>query len=145
MEVHNYVAKRRAQFVGISKERVNIPYGTKVIAKDGFVVYKGGVICSTNSHNGRKFFSLDDDGKGLMRGALVDAILSQLRPPKDGPTDEYNTRWNRIWESLTCKRYRSPKHDDRWIWNQAFYEAPIEDLQSIAALADIRRTSVCMT
>ena len=37
-----------------------------------------------------------------------------------------------------CKRYQNPDHEDHWLWNQAFYEAPIQDLQSIARLVGAR-------
>lgn len=33
-----------------------------------------------------------------------------------------------------CKRYQNPEHKDFWVWNQAFYEAPVEDLRAIAAM-----------
>ncbi len=47
---------------------------------------------------------------------------------------DHQKRWDRIWGALLCKRYQRQDHPDFWLWNQAFFEAPISDLQSIARL-----------
>lgn len=43
-------------------------------------------------------------------------------------------RWDKVWENSLCQRYRRPDHEDHWIWSYDFFNAPICDLQQIAAL-----------
>jgi len=33
-----------------------------------------------------------------------------------------------------CQKYRRPESEDYWLWARAFFDAPIFDLQAIAAL-----------
>lgn len=130
----SYVAIRRARFLGINGF-VNIPYGTKMDQQGRFICHNGKPICTINSHSGRAYFAPDNDGRGLERGALIAAIKGTLER-KDA---DHQKRWNKIWGSLMCKRYQNPEHSDFWVWNQAFYEAPVEDLQSIAKLIEAVR------
>lgn len=134
MTGRTFVAVRRAKFRGISGP-VNIPRGTRLQESNGGVlVLDGRLVCTVNGARGRDFFALDDDGQGILRGSLTCAIRNKLQcRGKD-----YQARWNRIWGSLMCKRYQNPDHEDHWLWNQAFYEAPIQDLQSIARLVGAR-------
>lgn len=124
-----YIATRRAKFNGISGP-VNIPYGTKLDLVGRFICQGGKAICSTKSKEARAHFAPDGDGKGLERGALIAAIKATL----EQQDADHQKRWNKIWGSLMCKRYQDTRHQDFWIWNQAFYEAPVEDLRAIAAM-----------
>lgn len=126
-----YVATQRAKFEGI-RGPVNLPYGTEVRRVGDYLFKNGTCLCSAKSDNGRMYFSPNDDGNGQKRGELIRAIKAKLEF-RDTDIDWQN-RWNRIWGSLMCKRYQSQDHQDFWVWNQAFYEAPIEDLQSILAM-----------
>ena len=64
-----------------------------------------------------------------------DLILSRLER-RDA---NYQARWDRVWESPLCQPYKRPEHEDWWVWNYAFYNAPIPDLQRIAALVGAKR------
>ncbi len=134
MERHiEYVARKRARFVSHG-ERVNIPYGTALEAADGWLLWRGAPLCRVHSQNALDYFSRNDDGKGLERGALVGAIISRLEK-QDG---EHQTRWDMVWHDPLCQRYRRKEHKDHWIWSRAFYSAPVEDLRQIAALIGAR-------
>lgn len=124
-----YVATRRVKLDGIHSP-VNIPYGTKLELVGRFICYDGKAVCSTKSNTARAYFAPDYDGSGLKRGALIAAIKRTLER-KDA---DHQKRWDKIWGSLMCKRYQNPEHQDFWVWNQAFYEAPICDLESIAKM-----------
>ena len=39
-----------------------------------------------------------------------------------------------VWADPLCQKYKRPEHEDFWIWNHDFYDAPVEDLWHIAAL-----------
>lgn len=124
-----YIVTHRARFMGLCGP-VNIPYGTELACKGSYVLYDGKRLCSVNSQNARECLAPDDDGRGKERGALIASIKETLER-KDA---DHQKRWNKIWGSLMCKRYQNPFHKDFWVWNQAYYEAPISDLQSIARL-----------
>ena len=128
----NYITTRRAKFLGINGP-VNLPYGTKLDQQGRFVYYDGKALCTTNSNSARLYMAPDYDGYGLDRGALITTIKATL----DRKDADHQKRWDKIWGALMCKRYRNSEHQDFWVWNQAFYEAPLYDLQSIARLIGI--------
>lgn len=129
-----YVARKRARFKSNGKY-VNLPWGTVLEADKDFIYYKGVRLCAVTSQNAYDYFSIDDDGQGVRRGQLVTAIEAGLNPREA----EYQVRWDKVWGAPACWRYRHPEHEDRWIWNWAFYNAPIADLESIARLIGVAR------
>lgn len=134
MEYSRYIARKRAKF-NTDNGPVNIPYGTTLKARDGFILAntaKEQLLCYTTSEAAFEYFSQDDDGKGRERGALVSAILVQLQP-KNG-RDDCQTRWRKVWGDPMCQRYRRPEHENHWIWSYDFYNAPVVDLWYIARL-----------
>ena len=130
MEYSQYVARRRARFKGCEGQQVNIPYGTVLEAQDGILRWKGKRLSVDTSNDAHNYFSQNDDGRGLERGALVGAILSLL----EKRDKDHQNRWNKIWAAPICQQYRRPEHDDFWLWNHDFFNAPVEDLRQIAAL-----------
>lgn len=124
-----YVARKRARFKSGGK-KVNIPWGTVLEEQGGFLFYNGRRLCSVSSQNAYDYFSRDDDSQGVLRGQLVSAITSRL----EIRDSEYQNRWNKLWGAPAFWRYRRQDHEDMWIWNHNFYNAPIEDLRSIASL-----------
>lgn len=132
-----YVARRRARFKGCNGQQANIPYGSILEAQDGFLLWKGQPLCVDTSQNAHNFFSQNDDDMGLERGALVAAILSRLETPPNASQkhrDTIQARWDKAWPDALCQKYKRREHEDCWLWNHDFYDAPVEDLQHIAAL-----------
>ena len=117
-----YVARKRARFYSGGRQ-VNIPWGAVLDEQDGSLYWQGRPLCRIN------------DGNGKLRGQLVGAILSRLER-RDA---NYQARWDLVWESPLCQPYKRPEHEDWWVWNYAFYNAPILDLQRIAALVGAKR------
>lgn len=124
-----YVTVKRAKFNGISGP-VNLPYGTQVECENGFIRKDGNKICRITSHNAHEFFSPDDDGNGLERGKLVQAIKKTL----ENRDTEYQARWDKVWEDGLCQKYKRIEHEDFWLWNHEFFCAPMCDLWHIARL-----------
>lgn len=124
-----YVTVKRAKFNGISGP-VNLPYGTDVECDNGTIRKDGKAICRTTSHNAHEFFSINDDGNGLKRSKLVQAIKKTL----ENRDENYQARWNKVWEDGICAKYKRVEHEDFWVWNHEFYCAPICDLWHIARL-----------
>lgn len=133
MEHTRYIARKRARFEGISGP-VNIPFGTRLEALDGLLYHNGQPLCAITGQNAYDYFSQDDDGQGLARGRLVAAIVARLEK-RDA---EYQARWDKVWAAPICQKYRRPDHEDFWLWNHDFYNAPVTDLQHIADLVDAR-------
>ena len=78
-------------------------------------------------------FVINDDGMGLERSNLIQSILSTLKH-KD---EDYQNRWNKIWEDKISQKYKRTEHQDHWLWNHDFFNADINDLKHILNL--IRR------
>lgn len=132
-----YIARRRARFKGCNGQQVNIPYGSILEAQDGFLLWKGEPLCVDTSQNAHDYFSQDDDERGQERGELVAAIMARLEtPPKASKEQraERQSRWDKVWDDPLCQKYKRPEHEDFWLWNHEFYDAPVEDLRHIAAL-----------
>lgn len=126
MEYKTYVCRKRARFKAICGQ-VNIPYGTTLNGQGGFLILNDLPVCSATSQNAYDFFTQNDDGMGQERGDLVSAILIQL----ERRDKNHQRRWNKIWADPLCQKYKRPEHEDHWLWNYAFYNAPVEDLQHI--------------
>lgn len=124
-----YITRKRARFNSLNGQ-VNIPYGTALICQDGFLMHQNKRVCGITSQNAYDFFSQNDDGRGKERGNLVSRILAKL----EKRDKNRQARWDRIWEDPRCQKYKRPEHEDHWIWNFDFYNAPVEDLEYIAAL-----------
>lgn len=129
MEYKSYVSRKRARFEGI-EGKVNIPYGTALICQDGFIMHQNKRVCGITSQNAYDYFTQNDDGRGRERGELVSAILITLEK-RDA---NYQNRWKKVWAEPLCQKYKRPEHEDHWIWNFDFYNAPVEDLHHILDL-----------
>ena len=125
----NYITSKRAKFIGITGE-VNIPYNTTVYCEKGYLFTPDTVICTDHSQNAYDHFARNDDGNGLERGELTQAIRKRLA--KRGKA--YQDRWDKVWEDELCQKYKRTEYADYWLWNHDFYNAPIEDLRYIAKL-----------
>ena len=130
MEYKQYVARKRARFKAMCGEQVNIPYGAVLEAQDGILRWRGKLLSVDTSNDAHNYFSQNDDGHGLERGALVGAILSKL----EKRDKDYQARWDKVWDSPFCQKYKRPEHGDFWLWNHDFYNAPVTDLWHIARL-----------
>ena len=75
--------------------------------------------------------ALENQGGFLMhQGQQVSRIITRL----NRRDQHYQDRWNKIWADSLSQKYKRPEHEDHWIWNFDFYNAPVEDLRHIAAL-----------
>ena len=125
----DYIAIKRARFFSLSGS-VNIPYGTKIDCANGVLSIDGKPLCGDHSQNGYDFFTRDDDGNGLERGKLVQAIRKTLK----NRDENHQARWNKVWADPICQKYKRADHTDYWLWNHDFFNAEIADLHHIAAL-----------
>lgn len=125
----DYITIKRTRLNTISGP-VNLPYGTEVECIDGVLTIDGHPLCVDHSQNAYDFFARNDDGHGLERGKLTQAIRKKL----EKRDKQYENRWYKVWTDPRCQKYKRAEHADHFLWNHEFYNANIPDLRHIAAL-----------
>ena len=124
-----YIAHRRFKKDAICGS-VNIPAMTELECEDGIIIYNNGIVCYEECETANQFFARNDDGYGMERGKLTQAITKTL----ERHDEQYQERWDRVWNDPACQPYKRADYDDRWFWNQAFFNADIDVLKHIAEL-----------
>lgn len=66
------------------------------------------------------------------------AILARLEKRDAG----HQRRWDKVWDSPLCLRYKRPDCEDFFIWGYDFYNAPIDDLKAIAEIVGCNPSSL---
>lgn len=130
-EYKTYIARKRARF-NAACGPVDIPYGTELTAEGEFICMDGQPLCETDNQTALDFFCQNDDGQGLERGALVEAIETRLK--EGGGWMRRNKVIDVLWMDDRCQSYRRLEYQSSWIWKSNFYNAPLDDLLYIAAL-----------
>ena len=124
-----YITHRRFKDNAICG-RVNIPAFSTCDERDGVVYFCGMPICYTTSENAHQYFARNNDGQGMKRGQLTQAIQNKLAKRDSA----YQSRWDKIWDDTICQKYKRKEYDDFWLWNHGFFNAGVEDLKYIAKL-----------
>lgn len=132
MQIYNkYVVTKRYKKLA-QCGNVNIPYGTECVVVNNHITCDKGIICFVGSQDAFDYFSQNDDGNGLERGRLTQAIIKRLERKEYDLT--YQDRWDKVWNDPVCQKYKRSEFTDHWLWNYDFYNAPLFDLQYIAKL-----------
>ena len=116
------------------RKSINIPYGSNLEEHNGNLYYCGVEVCSDHAAVMREYFTRNDDGRGLERGKLSQAIVRTLQIKPGETREEHDRRWAVCWNDALCMRYRKQAQADMFLWDISFFNAPIEDLSYIAAL-----------
>lgn len=122
-----YICYKRFRAKAICGE-VNIPATTECEETDGFIFYDKKIICAYKSENAHQHFARNDDGQGMMRGKLTQAIQKTLAKLDRG----HQERWDKMWADPICQKYKRSDHEEFWLWNHEFFNAEIVDLYHIA-------------
>ncbi len=122
-----YIVHRRFKGTAITGQ-VNIPAMSVCDEVGGVIFYKDKPICYATSENAHQFFACNDDGQGMVRGKLTQAIQVALRR-RDA---HYQERWDKVWNDPVCQKFKRPEDDDYWLWSHDFFEADINELRHIA-------------
>lgn len=102
---------------------------------DGFIVTKDGKpICLTTSEIAKQYFSVNDDGKGLRRGALTYAIAYSRRNAGNG--FRFSEREIRTLEWRWSRWLR--QDTSAILFNEEFFRADPKDLQELADTLHIK-------
>ena len=103
----------------------------------GVISHEGRPICFVKSENAHQFFAINEDGMGMERGRLTQAIQKTLAKRDN----DYQKRWDKVWDDEICQSYKREDYDDYWLWNHAFFNADIDVLRHIAKLVDAREVA----
>jgi hypothetical protein len=125
----NYIVTQRFKGQAVCGD-VNLPALTGIFLRGNILYFGEKPLCVVTSENAHRFFARNDDGQGMERGRLTRAIMETLAK-KD---KKHQERWDRIWEDDICQKFKRPLHNDRWLWNTAFYNAEIRELEHILNL-----------
>lgn len=123
-----YIVYNRYKAISNSGQ-INLPVFTECEEANNIIYYNGKQICFSTSEDAHQHFARNDDGQGLKRGELIQSIQKELRKQY-----KHQERWNKIWGAPSLLRYKRPEHVDHWLWNHAFFNAPIVDLEYILKL-----------
>lgn len=121
-----YIIYRRFKEMAICGN-VNLSAMTECAEHSGIIYHDGDPLCLVGSENAHVYLAVNDDGNGMRRGDLTRKITNRLRI-KD---EFYQARWDRVWDDPLCQKYKRPEHPEHWLWNNAFYDASIDDLEYI--------------
>ena len=124
-----YICHKRFGAKAICGE-VNISATTECEEANGFIFCDGKTICACKSENAHQHFARNDDGQGMMRGKLTQAIQKSLAKRDKA----YQARWDKVWSDPICQKYKRSDHEEFWLWNHEFFNAEIVDLYHIAAI-----------
>lgn len=125
----DYITHRRFRNLAACGQKMNLPYGTELRTIGKYIATSDGkAICCTTSENAHLYFACNDDGQGLLRGALTYAIAYGKRGSggfrfSDGEIQLLETKWSQYLRQDVSTI----------LFNQAFFDAPIWALKAIAA------------
>lgn len=128
-----YITHKRFKGEGICGA-VNVPAQINLHLQDNIIIYNNSAICFATSEIAHQYFARNDDGNGMERGNLTQAIQKALSKRDNN----YQTRWDKIWEDDICQQYKREEYADYWLWNHKFFNADIEDLRYIAHLIGVK-------
>lgn len=124
-----YIVHKRFRDKAICGD-VNLPAMTVCECDGAIIRHNGNDICFVRSENAYQFFAIDEDGMGMERGRLTQAIQKTLAKRDN----DYQKRWDKVWDDEICQSYKREDYDDYWLWNHAFFNADIDVLRHIANL-----------
>lgn len=133
-----YIVHHRFRGVAICGP-VNLPYETICESNGNIIFWQGGPICVVTSQNAKEHFSANDDGHGLERGEITHRIAFEQYGLREQQSPDYRQRWSYVWSDESLRQYKRSDIDDYWLWNDAFFHAPIEELRRIENLLDLKR------
>ena len=122
-----YITTQRHREMTLSGP-LNIPALTPVeLHPDGKLYLGDKPLHFVTSHRSHTYFSRDDDGRGMERFELCQEIIELCAEHCD-PNDPWS---DRLWQTPALQPYRQSQNNQRWLWNQRFYDADISELQWI--------------
>lgn len=127
--MENYITHKRFRGMGACGKQLNIPYGTECHTLGDFIMTPDNRhICAKTSETAQRYFSCNDDRRGLERGALTYAIAFAARDAGNGYrfSDEEQQILRRKWGKFLMN------FSDVILFNDAFFAAAPNELEQLA-------------
>ena len=121
------------EFNGIAEtgKQVNIKPGEKLKCIAGRIAKDNASVCLTTSYVAHKYFAIDDDNQGAERGRLTYEIA--FAPREREHDDGYIYRFSQEELDMLCESYPHwLKQQAPLLFNQAFFDAPVDELKILA-------------
>ena len=133
-----YIAHERYQGKDMHGNEILIRRGKRLEKRSNTLYYEDSPVCIYRSLVGKQYFARNDDGHGLERGKLTHAIAYSPRYRRsdddksqqrftDAEIKTLRTDWN---------QYLKPNLDTL-LFNDAFFDLPVDILKQIAASVNI--------
>lgn len=130
-----YITHRRFKDKAACGDRLNLPYGTELEADGDFLfTLDGRHVCYITSETTKQYFSRNDDGLGLRRGALTWAIAYANRDGGNG--FRFSDRERELLERDWGRWLR--QDTETILFNEDFFEADPAELQQLADALHIK-------
>ena len=134
-----FVAHHRYRGLDAGGKPMNVRYGTEYETIGDFIATRlGRGICFTTSDTAKEYFAVNDDGRGLERGALTHAIAYSRRERKwpDKSIHRFDQAEVEMLERNWSHWLRQDV--DTIIFNNDFFAAQPEDLRRLADALQIK-------
>ena len=134
-----YVVHHRYRGRDAGGKPMNVPYGTEFETIGDFIATpEGRGICFTTSEEAKKYFAVNDDGRGLERGAITHAIAYSQRERKWADKSVHRFSEAEV-EMLEREWGHWLRQDvDTILFNNDFFAAQPEELQRLADALKIK-------
>lgn len=127
-----HIVHRRYKNKDLFGNPLNLPYGTVLNEINGFLHTQEGVpVCTVNSEVAKMYTARNDDNEGLERGKLTYAIAYSR---KNGGISKVGFRFSNKQCDVIVRHYQRfirPEFD-MIIFNDRFFNAPVNELQEMA-------------
>lgn len=134
-----FVAHHRYRGLDAGGKPMNVSYGMEYETIGDFIATpEGRGICFTDSEVAKEYFAVNDDGRGLERGALTHAIAYSRREREwaDKSVHRFSEAEVEMLESSLSHWLRQDA--DTILFNNDFFAAQPEDLRQLADALKIK-------
>lgn len=134
-----FVVHHRYRGLDAGGKPMNVRYGTEYETIGDFIATRSGRgICFTTSNIAHQYFAVNDDGRGLERGALTYAIAYGNRERKwpDGSVHRFDQAEAEMLERSWGHWLRQDV--DTILFNEEFFRAGPAELAKLAEALDIK-------
>ena len=135
-----YIAHTRFKGKTMAGTSVLIRRGKALERKGDILFFKDTPVCVYRSYIGKQHFAVDEDGEGMERGSLTYEMAFaprvRIEGTKDEPKQQRFTDEELETLSTEWKQYIK-KHCGMLLFNDEFFELPVETLREIAGSVHI--------
>lgn len=135
--MHTYICTKTYDGNTEAGHRAHIRVGERLPCIAGRIARHNASVCLVTSYVAHQFFAIDDDGRGMERGALTYAIA--FEPREREHDDGYIYRFSQDELDMLCRDYPQwLKQQAPLLFNHEFFEADVDELRKLAERLGIK-------